>query len=45
MKNGEHSFVARIDPRSRYHMGENSQLVFNMANMHLFDAETEQAIR
>jgi multiple sugar transport system ATP-binding protein len=45
MKTGEHSFVARIDPRSRYHMGENAGLVFNMANMHLFDAETEQAIR
>jgi multiple sugar transport system ATP-binding protein len=45
LKSGEHNFVARIDPRSRYHMGEQSQFVFNMANMHLFDAETELAIR
>jgi multiple sugar transport system ATP-binding protein len=45
LKNGEHNFVARIDPRSRYHMGEQTQMVFNLSNMHLFDAETEMAIR
>jgi multiple sugar transport system ATP-binding protein len=45
MKSGEHTFVARVDPRSRYHMGQDAQLTFNMANMHLFDAETEKAIR
>ncbi len=45
MKNGDHNFVARVDPRSRYRMGDKTQVVFNMANMHLFDAETEKAIR
>ncbi len=45
LRNAEHNFVARIDPRSRYQMGEKIQMVFNMANMHLFDAETEKAIR
>ncbi len=45
MKNGEHSFVARIDPRSRYHMGQKAGVIFNVANMHLFDSETEKAIR
>ncbi len=45
MKNGDHNFVARVDPRSRYRMGDKNQVVFNMANMHLFDAETEKAIR
>jgi multiple sugar transport system ATP-binding protein len=45
LKNGEHSFVARIDPRSRYRMDEDIQVVFNVDNMHLFDAETEKAIR
>ena len=45
LRNAEHNFVARIDPRSSYHMGEKTQMVFNMANMHLFDAETEKAIR
>jgi multiple sugar transport system ATP-binding protein len=42
---GEHTFVARVDPRTRVSMGDRTQLVFNMGNMHLFDPETEQAIR
>lgn len=45
LKNGEHSFVARVDPRSRYQMGDKVQLVFNMDNMHVFDRESERAIR
>ncbi len=45
LNNGEHNYVARVDPRSHYHMGEKSNFVFNMANMHVFDSETEQAIR
>jgi multiple sugar transport system ATP-binding protein len=42
---GEHNFVARVDPRSKVSMGEKSQVVFNMNNMHLFDPDTENAIR
>jgi multiple sugar transport system ATP-binding protein len=42
---GDHSFVARVDPRSRVVMGEKARLTFNMANMHLFDPESELAIR
>jgi multiple sugar transport system ATP-binding protein len=42
---GEHNFVARVDPRSKAVMGEKTQLVFNAGNMHLFDPDTEQAIR
>ena len=42
---GEHNFVARVDPRTKAIMGEKSVVVFNMNNMHLFDPETEQAIR
>jgi multiple sugar transport system ATP-binding protein len=45
LKNGEHSFVARVDPRSRYQMGDKVQLVFNKDNMHVFDRESERAIR
>ncbi len=45
LKSGDHSFVARVDPRSRYHMGDKVQVVFNVDNMHLFDRETEMAIR
>jgi multiple sugar transport system ATP-binding protein len=42
---GEHSYVARVDPRTKAAMGQRIQIVFNMGNMHLFDPETEQAIR
>ena len=42
---GEHNFVARVDPRTKAIMGQKTQVVFNMNNMHLFDPETEQAIR
>jgi multiple sugar transport system ATP-binding protein len=34
---GKHSFMARVDPRSQYKIGEKIKLSFNMANMHLFD--------
>jgi len=42
---GEHNFVARVDPRTSVRMGDHIQVAFNMNNMHLFDPETEQAIR
>lgn len=45
MKTGEQVFVARVDPRSRYQVNEKVQVVFNMDNMHVFDRDTEQAIR
>ncbi len=45
LKNGDHEFVARVDPRSRYSMGSKVNVVFNMDNMHIFDQATEQAIR
>jgi multiple sugar transport system ATP-binding protein len=45
MSAGEHSFVARVDPRTKTSMGDNTQVVFNMNNMHLFEPETENAIR
>ena len=42
---GEHSFVARVDPRTKVSMGQDFRVVFNMGNMHLFDPESEQTIR
>lgn len=45
LKSGENSFVARVDPRSRFQIGDKAQMVFNMDNMHIFDRESEQAIR
>jgi len=35
--NGNHSFVARVDPRTRVEMGDDLKVVFNMQNMHIFD--------
>ena len=45
LKAGKYEFVARVDPRTRATIGEQMQLVFNMDNMHIFDRETELAIR
>jgi multiple sugar transport system ATP-binding protein len=45
LNSGQHSFVARVDPRTRVSIDDQIQVVFNMANMHVFDKETELAIR
>ncbi|HLE16150.1 MAG TPA: sn-glycerol-3-phosphate ABC transporter ATP-binding protein UgpC [Anaerolineales bacterium] len=45
LNTGEHNYVARVDPRTKVRFGDQMQVVFNMANMHVFDRETEQAIR
>ena len=45
MLNGQNTFVARVDPRSTMHVGEKTQIAFDMDNIHIFDAESEQAIR
>jgi multiple sugar transport system ATP-binding protein len=45
LKSGENVFVARVDPRSKYHVGDQIQVVFNMDNMHIFDKETEERIK
>jgi multiple sugar transport system ATP-binding protein len=42
---GDQSYVARVDPRTSARMGEHFQVDFNMDNMHIFDPDTEQAIR
>ncbi len=42
---GANTFVARVDPRSKLRMGQQAQVAFDMDNFHIFDAETEQAIR
>lgn len=42
---GDHNFVARVDPRTSFRMGEKVQVAFNMLNMHIFDKDTEKAVR
>jgi multiple sugar transport system ATP-binding protein len=43
--NGSNSFVARVDPRTYFKVGEDVQVALNMDNFHIFDPETEQAVR
>jgi multiple sugar transport system ATP-binding protein len=45
MLSGENSFVARVDPRSNMHVGEKTHIAFDMDSVHIFDAESELAIR
>jgi multiple sugar transport system ATP-binding protein len=45
LKSGNHDYVARIDPRTNFKMGDKVKITFNMGNMHIFDKETEKAIR
>lgn len=44
LKNGDNVYLARMDPRSDVRVGLQTGALFNMANMHLFDVETEQAL-
>jgi multiple sugar transport system ATP-binding protein len=42
---GSNTFVARVDPRSKARVGSSTQVAFNMEKLHVFDAETERALR
>jgi multiple sugar transport system ATP-binding protein len=39
---GQNQFVARVDPRTRFQMGDQVQLVFNMENFHIFDPSIDK---
>ncbi len=42
---GGKSYIARVDPRTSARVGVQMPAAFNMDNMHIFDRQTEQAIR
>jgi multiple sugar transport system ATP-binding protein len=42
---GKNTFVGRVDPRSHLRVGNQTQFIFDMDKFHIFDAETEQAVR
>jgi len=42
---GNKSFIARVDPRTSARVGQEMQVLLNMDNMHVFDRDTEKAIR
>jgi len=45
LNSGRHSFVATVDTRVPMHMGNRLSLVMDMGHIHLFDKNTEKAIR
>lgn len=45
LKSGENTYVARVDPRSSYTVGDEVQVIFNADNIHVFDKDTELAVR
>jgi multiple sugar transport system ATP-binding protein len=45
VNSGKNSFVATVDPRMDVHMGNEIDLVLDMSAAHLFDKNTERAIR
>jgi multiple sugar transport system ATP-binding protein len=40
---GAHSFIARVDPRSRARAGDRVALAVNLDKLHFFDKDTESA--
>ena len=43
--NKTNSFIARVDPRTYFKIGDEVQVALNMDNFHIFDPETEMAVR
>jgi multiple sugar transport system ATP-binding protein len=39
---GSNSFVARVDPRTRFTMGDKVKVMFNMDNFHIFDPSLDK---
>lgn len=39
---GKNNYVARVDPRTRFQIGDKVQLAFNMDNFHLFDPSADR---
>jgi multiple sugar transport system ATP-binding protein len=42
---GPDTYIARVDPRTNFRIGDQVQVSFNMDKFHLFDPDTEAAIR
>jgi multiple sugar transport system ATP-binding protein len=42
---GNKQFIARVDPRTDARVGEDMKVAVDMENVHLFDRNSEQAIR
>lgn len=44
LNSGDHTFVARYDPRSNISVGDQIQTAINVRSMHVFDKDTELAL-
>jgi len=42
---GTKTVIARVDPRTTARVGQDVELLYNMDNMHIFDRDTEIAVR
>jgi multiple sugar transport system ATP-binding protein len=42
---GTKQFIARVDPRTAAKIGHDVTVSFNMDNIHVFDRQTERAVR
>jgi multiple sugar transport system ATP-binding protein len=42
---GDKEFRARVDPRSKARVGQDMEIILNMDHMHIFDRQTEMAVR
>lgn len=45
LKSGESEYVARVDPRSDFKYGDEVEVAFNAENIHIFDKDSDKAIR
>ena len=45
LENKGKPFLARVDPRSKARVGNTISVAMNMDNLHMFDKQTEKAIR
>ena len=45
LETDQHEFLGRFDPRTDVSVGKKTQVAMNMGNMHIFDRETEEAVR
>ncbi len=42
LRSGKDNYVARVDPRTRFAIGDRVQVVFNMDNFHIFDTSVDR---
>jgi multiple sugar transport system ATP-binding protein len=40
----DQNFIARVDPRAKYRVGDQAQVLFNLDTIHIFDRQTEKSL-